>query len=242
LQDRDKVTISPGNIRAVLFDLDDTLFDRKAAQSMALELIVKRFPHIFGRFEKERVIGAFLESDRLLTLNFDAGASTEGIREERSRIFLEILDIKEDIVDTITEIYVRGYPRLDSPVPGATGIVKELSARFQIGVVSNGLPDVQYTKLESIGLRDLMSCIVLSEEIGIRKPDPRIFHHAAGLIKIPPADCLYVGNSYTDDIAGAKAAGMLACWLKRSHSSSPGGEYEADFVIGNLKDLTGILL
>lgn len=230
------------SIRAVLFDLDDTLFDRKAAQSIALELIVERFPHIFGRFEKERVIEAFLESDRLLTLNFDAGASSEGIREERSRIFLEILEIGEDIGDAITDIYVEEYPKLNAPVPGAVGIVKELSARFQIGVVTNGLPDVQYTKLESIGLHDSMSCIVLSEEIGIRKPDPRIFHHAADLIQIPPADCLYVGNSYTHDIVGAKAAGMLACWLRRSRSSVPSGEYKADFVIGDLSDLTGILI
>lgn len=236
------MTVPLESIRAVLFDLDDTLFDRKAAQIMALELIVKRFPHIFGRFEKERVIEAFLESDRLLTSGFNAGASSEGIREERSRIFLEILDIGEDIVDIITEIYIEEYPKLNAVMPGAFELVKELSGRYRVGVITNGLPDAQYTKLESIGLRDLMSCIVLSEEIGIRKPDPGIFHHAADLIQIPPADCLYVGNSYTHDIAGAKTAGMLACWLKSSPSSSPGGEYEADFVIGNLKDLIGILL
>ena len=236
------MTVLLESIRAVLFDLDDTLYDRKAAQIMVLELIVKRFPHIFGRFEKERVIEAFLESDSLLTINFNAGAPSEGIREERSRIFLEILGIREDIVDTITEIYVDEYPKLNAVMPGAFELVKELSGRYQIGVVSNGLPDVQYIKLESMGLRDLFSCVVLSEELGIRKPDPRIFHQAADLIKMSPADCLYIGNSYKDDIAGAKAAGMLACWLKSSPSSSPDGEYEADFVIGNLKDLTGILL
>ncbi len=236
------MTVPPENIKAVLFDLDDTLFDRKAAQSMTLELIVKRLPHVFSRFEEERVIEAFMESDRLLTVDFNAGAPSEGIREERSRLFLDILNIEEDIGDTVTEIYVSEYPKLNAVMPGAFELIKELSGRFQVGIVSNGLPDVQYIKLESIGLHDLMSCVVLSEEIGIRKPDPRIFYHAADLLQIPPGNCLFVGNSYTDDIAGAKAAGMMACWLKSSPSTPADGEYRADFEIGNLNDLTGILL
>lgn len=229
------------NISAVLFDLDDTLFDRNAAQGTVLDLIVKRFPHLFDVFEMERVAQAFAESDRLVDEDFNAGAPFDGLRESRSRHFLRLLGIREDYADAITELYLRDCPMVNVPVPGAVPLVKELSLRFQVGVVSNGMADVQYRKLDTIGLRDVFSCIVLSEEIGIRKPDPRIFSHAAYLLHIKPPQCLYVGNSYTHDIVGAKTAGMLACWLNRGPSAPRNDNTKADFVIGSLQELAEIL-
>jgi HAD superfamily hydrolase (TIGR01509 family) len=81
---------------------------------------------------------------------------------------------------------------------------------------------VQLRKLDTLGIRHVFSCIVLSEEFGIRKPDPRIFFHAAGLLGVSPSECLYIGDSYKNDITGSRAAGMLSCWFKRGHSSLPG--------------------
>ncbi len=72
---------------------------------------------------------------------------------------------------------------MNFPVPGAVSVVKELSGRFRLGVISNGSPDVQYRKLEAIGLGGIFACVLLSEEIGIRKPDPRIFHIAANALR-----------------------------------------------------------
>jgi FMN phosphatase YigB (HAD superfamily) len=108
-------------------------------------------------------------------------------------------------------------------------------------VVSNSLPDVQYRKLETLGLRKYFSCIVLSEEIGIRKPDPRIFQHAAALLKIPPGECLHIGDSFNADVIGSKAAGMQACWFKRGKSSPPGQSIQADYEVENLAEIEDIL-
>jgi putative hydrolase of the HAD superfamily len=230
------------NIKAVLFDLDDTLFDRNPAQKMVIEIIIEQLPHIFSRFEFEHVMKAFLESDRIISEAYEAGAPSEGIRLWRSRLFLELLDIQEDITAAITEMYVEYFPKVNAQIPGAFELVKGLSGRYQMGVISNGLPDVQYTKLKSIGLHDFMSCVVLSEELGIRKPDPRIFHYAVELLGLKPPDCLHVGNSYRDDITGAKSAGMLSCWLNSGSSESTDSKCQPDFVIGKLEELTGILL
>jgi HAD superfamily hydrolase (TIGR01549 family) len=229
------------NIKAVLFDVDDTLFDRALAQRKALEIIVRQFPHIFDAFRIERVAKAFADSDRITTADFEAGVPSDGLRHKRSRLFLQLLDIQEDLADAITEVYVRDYPTVDAPISGAVPLVKELSRRFIIGVVSNGLPDVQYRKLEAMKLRQLLSCIVLSEEIGIRKPNPRIFHHAARLLQLQPSECLYVGDSYDSDVVGAKTSGMLACWLKRGQPVIPDGHAKADLVISSLKQLGEIL-
>jgi HAD superfamily hydrolase (TIGR01549 family) len=227
------------NVKAVLFDVDGTLFDRGLAQRKVLEIIVRQFRHIFGAFEMERVAKAFAESDRITTEEFEAGAPSNSLRRKRSRLFLQLLGLRddEDLADAITEVYVRDYPTVDAAMAGAVPLVKELSQLFIVGVVSNGLPDVQYRKLEAIGLQQVLSRIVLSEEIGIRKPDPRIFRHAARLLQLQPSECLYVGDSYASDVVGAKASGMLTCWLNRGQSVAPGECAKADFLVSSLKQL-----
>jgi putative hydrolase of the HAD superfamily len=229
------------SIKAILFDIDDTLYDRNLSQSMILERIVKKLPHVFESLPMDRVLKAFLESDRVATDAFNAGAPSEGLRDARSRHFLRLLGAKEDYADTITKIYVREYPHINSPVDGAVQLVKEASRRFKIGAVSNGLPDVQYRKLETIGIRDAFTCIVLSEEIGIRKPDPRIFQKAADLLGVPSAACLYVGDSYDSDIVGAKAAGMTTCWLCRDEAFPENPRVHTDFAVCSLEKLQRII-
>ena len=229
------------NIKVVLFDLDDTLFDRSRAQSIILEGIVRRFPDIFGALEMGRVTTAFEKSDRLAVAAFDAGVPSHRLREMRSRMFLRLLGLQEDFADQITSIYVRDYPAIKAPVAGAASLVKTLSWRLPVEVVTNGFPDVQYRKLETIGLRSLFSCVVLSEEVGIRKPDPTIFHHAASLLKTQPHDCLYVGDSYANDVIGAKRARMQACWSSREQSVYDDEEIRADFVVSRLRELARIV-
>ena len=228
------------NIKAVLFDVDDTLFDRKLAQKEVCKLIVEQLPRVFNTFNMERIQEAFLKSDQISTDIFNSGAPSEGLREKRSRLFLQLLGIKEDYGAKITELYIRDSPLVNAAMDGAIPVVKKLSRKFKIGAVSNGLADVQYRKLETMGLRDLFSCIVLSEVIGIRKPDPAIFHKAASLMHVKLEECLYVGDSYVNDVVGAKNAGMQACWLNRE-SLKTQDEDKADFIISKLAELPVLL-
>ena len=230
------------NIKAILFDVDDTLYDRDLAQRKILDLIVSRLPQIFSRLPKNQIVEAFLESDRISAADFNAGAPFEGLRNNRTKIFLRLIGVTEEYAGTITELYVKYLPTIKAPVVGAVATVKNLSKTFKIGVVSNGAPDVQYRKLETIGLRNLFSCIVLSEEIGsIRKPDPRIFQLALSSLQVQSSECLYVGNSYNNDVVGAKAVGMQACWLNRESLKVKNEKVMADFVIDRMIDLLSLL-
>lgn len=226
------------DIRAVIFDIDDTLFDRNTSQIKAAELIRQKFPHVFTGFAQKDVLAAFLESDEQSTNDFYSGQSTNGPREKRFRYFLSILGLKADYADAIADTYLDIYPTLNLPVPGAVSLVTKLSAHFILGIISNGLADVQYKKLSTIGLREAFSCIILSEEVGIRKPDPKIFHLAANTLKVRASECLYVGDSYFHDIIGAKEAGMKACWLNSRSAPLPDPEIKVEFIITRLEDLT----
>ena len=229
------------NIKAVLFDVDETLFDRMLAQKAVLELIMRQLPQVFRDFPLESVLAAFLKSDQIYTDLFNSGAASEGSRDKRSKLFLQLLGIDEKYTARITELYVRDYPTVQAHVDGAIPVVKELSHKFKLGVVSNGFTDVQYRKLENMGLRDLFSCVVLSEEFGIRKPDPRIFHHAALLLHMQAQECLYIGDSYANDVIGAKNAGMQACWLNRESATVPDEKIKPDYIIAKFEELPGLL-
>ena len=229
------------NFKAVLFDVDETLFDRMLAQKAVLALIVQQLPQVFSGYAPERVLAAFLKSDQIYTDLFNNGAPSEGSRDRRSKLFLQLLGIDEKYTAKITEFYLRDYPGVKAHVEGAVPVIKQLSQKYQLGVVSNGYTDVQYRKLEAMGLRDLFSCIVLSEEFGIRKPDPRIFHQAALLLHMQPQECLYVGDSYINDVIGAKNAGMQACWLNRESVTVPDEKIKPDYIIAKFEELPGLL-
>jgi len=141
------------DLKAVLFDVDGTLFDRNGAQLMVLDVIAREFCDLFADIDRQELVDAFLESDRMTTLElYGDNLIVEGVRVRRARVFLDLLGLDEAHVDAMAELYVKAYPRMDAPVDGAAAVVEALSRRFQLGIISNGLPDVQYRKLETLGL------------------------------------------------------------------------------------------
>ena len=230
------------NLKAVLFDIDDTLFDRNRAQREILHLIVRAFRDIFTGIDEERIVQAFFESDRVATQAFNAGGSVDVARIGRSKIFLRILGLSEDPADKITAMYVTSYPTINAPVRGAELVVSHLARRFQLGIISNSSRDVQYRKLKTLDIKHLFDCIVLSEEVGIRKPDPKIFWRATTSLAREPEECLYVGDSYESDVVGAKKAGMRACWFNPDGLRLPQEDVEPDFEIGALDEILGICM
>ena len=227
-------------IKAVLFDIDDTLFDRNKSQPLVLERITKQFPHLFGSMDKEQILDAFLESDRISTAEWEAGRHVDDIRDYRSLLFLNALGIPTVYARQITEVYVKVYPFLNAPVDGAVELVQKASHRYKTGVISNSMPDVQYQKLETLGLRKFFTCVVLATEVGLKKPDPAIFIYAAKQLQLQPPDCLYLGDYYENDIAGAKGAGMATCWFRRNNIGIE-NIGDADYIVESLEEAGRIL-
>jgi len=224
-------------LEAILFDIDDTLFDRDKAQREWAHLMMQEFREIFKGIEQKVIVDALLKSDRIGTEESDRTYSRDAVRIGRFKIFLKLLNLDSEPAEGITVLYVESYPKINSPVKEAKSVIEHLAKRFQLGIVSNALRDVQYQKLDTLGIKDIFDCIVLSSEVGIWKPDPRIFWRAACLLERQPEECMYVGNSYDDDILGAKKAGMQTCWFNPGGTPSVQKDYKADHVIRELTEI-----
>jgi len=90
-----------------------------------------------------------------------------------------------------------------------------LRTRYRLALLTNGAPDIQRAKIEGSGLAPYFAVIVVSGELGIGKPDPRIFAHTLGQLGVAASATVMIGDHLVNDIRGAQAAGMRAIWLDR---------------------------
>lgn len=101
--------------------------------------------------------------------------------------------------------------------PDADDVLARLRPRFRLGIVTNGASDVQREKIRLGNLEYAFDAIVASGDLGVGKPDPSIFRHILGLLKLEASDVVMIGNSLTRDIAGARAAGIRSIWVDREN-------------------------
>lgn len=123
-----------------------------------------------------------------------------------------------------------------SLLPDAERVVKYLAAKYPLTILSNGFKEVQYYKFSHSGLEPYFAHTIISEEIGINKPNPRLFELALEMNGVTPDEALMIGDSYTSDIAGAKAAGIDQLWIHDGET-----EETATYIVPKLADIMAII-
>jgi YjjG family noncanonical pyrimidine nucleotidase len=209
--------------RAVLFDLDDTLFDHRTCARTALLDLHRAHPAFAARdFESfARLHAGFLEE---LHHRVIAGElNVDDARRERFRRLLQASGstAEDEVVVRLAAAYRDGYVRIRQPIEGAVRLLDLLRARARVGIVSNNLLEEQQTKLRQCGLEPYVDVLVVSEEVGVWKPDPRIFEIALDRIGCAADDVVMVGDSWAADVIGARAAGIRAIWFNPLGQSAP---------------------
>jgi putative hydrolase of the HAD superfamily len=199
--------------RAVLFDLDDTLFDHRRSARAALDAVHRTFAGSVAFEDLERHHAHYLEEMHLEVL---AGRmSLDDARRERFRKVFAALGLPLDPADAdrVAIAYREGYVSARRAIDGAAALLAALEARVKIGIVSNNLLDEQRGKLAFCALDRFVDELVVSEETGISKPDPEIFRIALERLEVAPEEAVMVGDSWPADIAGAAAAGIRPIWF-----------------------------
>ena len=186
-------------VTAVCFDLDDTLFPQA-------EWLAGAWRAVADRAARDGLDRVALHRALVATA---AGGSDRGRIIDRALARVGAADVD---VAPLVETFRTYRPRHVAPYPGAEDALRRLTERVPLGLVSDGDPLVQATKLDVLGLAGLFTVVVWSDEQGRtrRKPDPTPFRRAVDLLGRPAAEVVYVGDRPEKDVAGASAAGMRA--------------------------------
>lgn len=235
-------------MRAVLFDLDDTLFDHSAASRAAL-LEVAASGMLDG-VEPEGLVREFaVHNATCWTLAAAGELPFEELRVERFRRTLAALDVRgasvapdEGLAAVVSGAYLTAYaaPR-PAEVPGARALVRRLLERGPVGIVTNGFPDLVEGKLRSLDLWGVVDPVVVADRIELMKPRPQAFLAAVERLGLTPRDVLFVGDSLSSDVAGASAAGLRSCWFDRHATGLPQGAPAPEFIVRHLEEVAGLV-
>jgi len=238
-------------LRAVLFDLDDTLMPDESAANEALVAtaqVAKQWHNIPPGDLKDavrRVARRLFRAHPVVAPydgNFDVSswsalsARFDGEDDEMKQLRAWVPEYRHEVwsgalaengiadpllADTLSCVYVAERRARYQPFPEALEVLRDLGQTFRLGLVTNGPADLQYDKLDVSGLKSCFGAVVVSREVGIAKPDPRIFAIALDQLGVAASDSAFVGDNPKTDITGAHAAHMKTIWLNRDNDPAP---------------------
>lgn len=202
-------------IKAVVWDVDDTLFDYGAADRAGMRDHLTAEGLLVGHETVEQAVERWRAVTDRQWERFSAGELTfEGQRRERVRVFLtEALSDAE--ADAWFERYIAHYERAWALFPDVLPVLDALAASHRHSVLSNSSIHVQDRKLRVLGLHDRFESILCAAELGISKPEAGAFHAACEALDLAPHQVAYVGDHPEIDGRGAAEAGLLSVWIDR---------------------------
>ena len=232
--------------KAVFLDWDDTIGDFHGAADLALAEMYEKYqldryfasleefvglykPHnleLWAKYGEDKVTKEYLSLDRFLFPLMHGSLYKKG----------ELADVVQ-LAITLSDDFLALTTAHFSLLPGAEELVRYLAEKYPLTIVTNGFIEVQYEKFEKSGLKDYFSHIVLSEEVGCQKPNPRIYEEALRLNGLTADDVVMVGDSFYSDIQGAINAGIDQIWV----TDKPVDGSEPTYMVKSLEEIKSIL-
>jgi putative hydrolase of the HAD superfamily len=198
-------------LRAVIFDLDDTLTDRKRS--------IWRYAQTFARAFRTQLT---VDNQSVLASQLRA-ADRDGYNPDRAKD-ITALPIWATPVEaaTVAAHWAEYFAPCAVPREQCRETLLALRAcGMRLAVITNGGSSSQRDKLQTLGIVDLFDAIVISEELGAKKPDPRIFRAALERLNLAAAECVFIGDNPEKDVRGASLAGIHVIWFESSLTWPP---------------------
>ena len=212
-------------MKAIIFDLDETLIDRTSTVRMFLNEQYDRFSDQLTCRKDE-----FTES---VMTHLNNGYADKLVAYEQACVELE-----EAIAEDLFHDFGARYGPGAICFPGIYSILEELSADYTLAIITNGRSSSQNSKIDSVGIRPFFAAIKISEEEGIKKPNEEIYRRCLSDLGLSPSDCLFVGDNPVVDVIAPKNLGMNAVWVRSIHYDEPS---EADAIIDSIVELPHLL-
>ena len=225
----------------LFFDADGTLFDFNTSEKKALEKAVRALcrawnPELAVLYHQQTKRTWMELEKKLITL--------ERLKTLRFERFKEVSGLDFD-VDTMSKVYIDFLSQSDDLFPGTVELLEDLYKKYTLVLATNGITSVQRGRIEATDTGKYFKAIVISEEVGVAKPDPKFFQIASEQCGDPPKEnILMIGDSMTSDMQGAKNFGIDSCLIVPPHKEVPvigEGDPRPDFIIRNFDQLKEIL-
>lgn len=228
-------TASAGDIRAVAFDLDDTLWDVGPvivrAEERLQEWLREHCPRIPERVSAEEMRAA---RERLARREPHNAHDFTYLRLTALAVQARECGYAEEIAERALRVFLTARNELQ-PYADVQPALERLRRRYVLASLSNGNAD-----LELIGLAPLFSLSLNARQIGVAKPHPRCFEQLARDLRLEPGNILYVGDDPLLDVEAARAAGLRTAWMNRALAPWPSHLEPADFDVADCMQLAAL--
>lgn len=221
----------------IIFDADGTLFDYDRAEYSALQKVFEQFNYDY----KPEYLSLYRKSNKKLWDAFELGDVTiERLKIKRFELFLEQISISVNAKEFSRE-YLRQLSAGTYLIDGAEELLISLSGKVGLILMTNGIKEVQRSRLGKSSIVSYFSDIIISDEVGVAKPDSKIFEIALDNMSIIDKDTvLMVGDNLSSDIKGGIDFGIDTCWYNpRQNEIDP--DIRATFEVKDLEDILLII-
>ena len=198
------------SVRHVFFDLDHTLWDFETNSD-------KTFAYIFERNRVQLDLDRFTNTYRPINKKYwklfrEDKVSKTDLRYRRLREAFDALEFEagDELIHTLSEEYIDFLSLNNQLFAHALEVLEYLREKYSLHIITNGFEEVQHRKLASSRLEPYFEHVVTSENVGVKKPDPRIFQYALQKAEASPSESIMIGDNYEADIQGALNVGMRA--------------------------------
>lgn len=234
-----KLSITP---RHILFDLDGTLWDFRTNAIASLK-------ELFENHNLKRFYNEFIDFHRLYApcnhALWDAYAKGEVTKDflivERFAKPLRAVGVEDrSIAEALSRDFFVCLSKKNQLMPDALEVVQQLSQHYPMSIVSNGFPEIQFQKIGNSGLEPYFQHVILSEEVGVPKPQKGYFDAALKICGCKSSEVLLIGDEYATDIVGAHNAGIASVWYNPQKTEAPDNLHSVE--INALAQLLPMLL
>lgn len=224
-------------VKAVIFDLDNTLYDYDAVNERAIEAAGKwlcaeaqiAYEEFLKAFQKGR------EQTKKALRNC-AAQHNRIIYFQKASEYLGLNPVKYSL--ELYDVYWGYMLKYMCPGPGVWELLQRLNqSGVKVAVCTDLTTHIQHRKLRELGIADFVDVFVSSEEAGAEKPDRRIFDMTIHKLGMPPSEMIYVGDSYEKDVIGASDAGIRPVWFNPYGRLRKGREVKKTLEITRMEEL-----
>lgn len=217
----------PREPRAVIFDLDDTLYPQR-------RFLVSGFAAVARHLAARCGVPARTAFATLCS------AHRRGAQGRELQACLTGFGLPAELVWPLVEVMRAHRPALRLP-PASRRALEALRPVWRTGIVTNGIPSVQAAKVAALGLRPLVDVVIYAAEhgSGMGKPDPEPFEAALDALHVPAARAVFVGDSEPCDVVGAAGAGLRTVRVWPARAAVPPST-RADALAASLEDVPAI--